>query len=419
MKGDVNNSQALGALGSFLSQEYFFAYKALSLRGEENKYISMEKIGDLGIETSGPITNNEIDELKNSMSKDSPVTDMAVDLWKTIYNWCNYFYCNELGEHVGNYQLILCVWSMESKSAEMVNKMHNCKSEEVFKKEILSFVKDNLGMGRTRHKSLATIKKQLSGKNKKAKDYMQLLMTKEYFSLFEKVICQMEYENIIGDVSGLIESKLERWRDFKPGELEESCKYYVGAIKQEVMKCIENSECPVISAEFINDLFKRHFMDDDRRYARSLFKPSEEEIRAERVRENTPLYIKQLTIIGYEEEYAQKAIIKYLVMNNERKRWVENGYVLSKDDKLISKLQEEIIECWKYKCSDAALHFENEIKRGCDVFLKMMQNQFKMDTIDLDKEIAGGFVHELAGLTVDDDKSIGWHPNYKKLLKGA
>ena len=58
---------------------------ALLLEGRESTAVTLEHLGDVSVETEGSLSR--IEEHKSRTSRANPISDRAIDLWKTLRNW--------------------------------------------------------------------------------------------------------------------------------------------------------------------------------------------------------------------------------------------------------------------------------------------------------------------------------------------
>lgn len=82
----TNEFGALGSIGGYIYQVYYFLYLLLTIRDGET--VSLEKIDDVGVENGGHRTYYQLKHSKNS--KPSEVMRMAdrdTNLWKTLNMW--------------------------------------------------------------------------------------------------------------------------------------------------------------------------------------------------------------------------------------------------------------------------------------------------------------------------------------------
>jgi hypothetical protein len=94
-----------------------------------------------------------------------------------------------------------------------------------------------------------------------------------------------------------------------------------------------------------------------------------------------------------------------------RTAWAEKGDI-SKD--AISSFSEELVRIWnnKKKILDITQKSLEENERGKLLYFECKDKQVDMGAFVAPSFFTSGCFHVLA-----DDESIGWHPEYKKILK--
>lgn len=90
-KNVSDNTHAAENLYGYGLQVRQMLYELLNC--EKDCTVSVEKFDDVGVEND--MTKKAI-QTKSALSSRNPISNMSVDLWKTLYNWLNALIENEL-----------------------------------------------------------------------------------------------------------------------------------------------------------------------------------------------------------------------------------------------------------------------------------------------------------------------------------
>ena len=94
------------------------------LNCEKGDSVSVEVFDDVGVEH--PDGSRDAIQLKSALSNRNPVSNKAIDLWKTMYNWMLSAETGELDPENTKYILFINV----NKKGTIVDKFHSVKSTE-------------------------------------------------------------------------------------------------------------------------------------------------------------------------------------------------------------------------------------------------------------------------------------------------
>jgi len=111
------------------------------LNCDMDSVVSVEKFDDVGVESGN--TRTAI-QMKSALSNRNPVSDKAVDLWKTLYNWLLALKENELHLDVTLFTLVINV-NKSGKVVTWLNQAHDKKeAETVYGKIRREFTGENI-----------------------------------------------------------------------------------------------------------------------------------------------------------------------------------------------------------------------------------------------------------------------------------
>jgi hypothetical protein len=123
-------------------------------------------------------------------------------------------------------------------------------------------------------------------------------------------------------------------------------------------------------------------------------------------------YVEQLEIIGCTKDDIYDAIHDYINAVSKRTQLAKKGYITVKE---IEELDEKLEQHWKiiYRISILQHKSLNANDVGQLIYLNTMDYKTKIGPYDISNHfLTRGSYHKLA-----DKQKIGWHPEFKKLLK--
>lgn len=139
-KTNINNTHVPDKVYAFMVQSHYMLYELLNCK--KGDYVSVEVFDDIGVEHSDG--SRDAIQMKSALSNRNPVSNKAVDLWKTMYNWLISVESGEL--HLENTKFILFI--NVDKSGTIVESFHSAESKENASKawvEAKEYFYDNQG----------------------------------------------------------------------------------------------------------------------------------------------------------------------------------------------------------------------------------------------------------------------------------
>lgn len=121
-KVNINNTHVPDKVYAFMIQSHHILYELLNCK--KGDCVSVEVFDDVGVEHMDG--SKDAIQLKSALSNRNPVSDRAVDLWKTMYNWLISVDADELNLENTKYVLFITV----NKSGNIVKSFHSAKSHE-------------------------------------------------------------------------------------------------------------------------------------------------------------------------------------------------------------------------------------------------------------------------------------------------
>ena len=121
-KTNISNTHVPDKVYAYMIQSHHMLYELLNC--EKGDSVSVEVFDDVGVEH--PDGSRDAIQLKSALSNRNPVSNKAIDLWKTMYNWMLSAETGELDPENTKYILFINV----NKKGTIVDKFHSVKSTE-------------------------------------------------------------------------------------------------------------------------------------------------------------------------------------------------------------------------------------------------------------------------------------------------
>jgi hypothetical protein len=192
----------------------------------------------------------------------------------------------------------------------------------------------------------------------------------------------------------------------------------LGWVLQKVNSCIKNHEPACISAVEYRRAFSADVGACNFRFILQTISapPTQSQIAGEVKQLDT--YIKQLTLIEADEEELIEAANDYLWMKKEKTEWAEKLIVTSHS---FHEYNESLCWLWKsHRDLERARfpEYPTPVKCGKAIYSKCKLNAVThtLQGVPTPHFFGSGSLHDLANNPIDSPR-IGWHPQYKDLLK--
>jgi hypothetical protein len=366
------------------------------LNCNETDTVSIEVFDDVAVEKDdGSI---EAIQLKSVLSKNNPISDRAVDLWKTFYNWLLAVNEGELNPDNTIFELVITA-NREGKIANFFSSANSLEeAEEMWEKARLEFFDDK---GREKKLSETNalyinnffdpLKKHSACKI--IKNFKLVIIEKNHTEFLYDTFCQKVMipnellENAFIFILG--------WIDKKTAELIE--KGQVMSISFKEFK----SQLIAITRELNQNLSLRELAP----------RPTDQDIENEY--SSLKKYIEQLNIIDCNYTEKIEAISDYLRASTNRTLWARNGYI---SEKSLDDYEEELVARWnnKKKIIDITQRNLSSKDKGSLLYLQCKDERINIDYLSVPGFFTPGCYHALS-----DELIVGWHPDYKNLLKNG
>ena len=359
------------------------------LRSGPGSTVSLEVLGDTSITATDGTTT--VEELKSRTTADNPLSDRAVDFWKTIRNWVEAVASGTLDPASTRFRIYVT-------------------------REVRGTLSSRLASASTREEARIALAEArvtlLEGESPVAAEselgrHLEVVFSADLDRLVD-IVCNLELDFGSGrtwdDLRGTVDATF-----IPPDCAEDVLRGMSGWINQHVTDSIERREPATIRwSDFrsaVVTLVRR--FDRTRMLASVASEPSPHE-RERELRLRT--YVRQLELIDAEEDDRIGAVIDFLRAEVDRVEWARRGYVLQDS---FDAFESELKAAWRNyrrRC-DVAYSSQSEPDRGKILYSDCFAHRVKLEQSELPDHFCRGSFHKLADAVV-----IGWHPNFRGLL---
>ena len=367
---------------------------ALLLQSAEGTFCSLEVLDDVASESStGDVTLNQT---KSALSG-NPISNKAIDLWKTFQNW----------SHVAKQGLIdpqntkFEIYVSKPAQGEIVNAFSSSKTTDQAK-EALASAKKNLWGEAPEYKNRSKITAELS-------KYLDPLFGIENNHMVS-IIKNFHLECGSGSPQKDIETSI-RGMFVSPEKVTQIADYACGWVKRKVDQLLESKSPAVLS----RDEFHRDLTTLVRKIDRELILKSivRRPTVQEQLTEMQKTFVRQLELIELDYDDKLEAISDFLRASGDRTAWSQRGYV---DESSFVELDENLYRSWKNmkRRIEVERRDSSKIDQGKVLYSDCMGHSCSVQGMEPPGHFIPGCFHCLS-----DDQRIGWHPESKKILSNT
>lgn len=359
------------------------------LNANEGDVISVEVIGDVGVENpSGDATSEE----DKASIVGNPVTDRSKNLWKTFYNWL----IDIEGGKLVLQKTRFILYNNKAGQTGIADALHSANTPEDAKAVITSITQE-----------LSDIKE-----DHEIWKYFDYVMN-EHVEKFKELIVRFDYET--GSQTGAPEIVQALKSKFIPENQIASIKdELLGWLTQEVMTHISNKQPARIKWEVFHKkvmvVFSRYRTKDLIDFA-SKSPPSSTDIEGHIEAKRT--YVRQLEVIEMAQGDIVEAVTNYLRANVNRTQWIEAGII---DSTMARDMEKQLEEFWKNTKTDIEItqqHTEPS-DRGKVLLSRCANKTHTLRGNTPPASTISGTYHLLA-----DEPTLGWHPQWETMFKNT
>ncbi|MBP3339116.1 MAG: hypothetical protein J6L69_06910 [Lachnospiraceae bacterium] len=355
--------------------------------------VSVEKFDDVGVENGDEKTAIQT---KSALSDRNPVSDRAVDLWKTLYNWLIALKENELPLNSALFTLVINT-NKSGNIVTWINQVRDEKeAEEVYEKIKGEFTGED---GKYTEQSDAINNYVITFLSEENKKYALYIIEK-----FKLVVMDEGHTKKIYDEF--------RAKSYLPPDIQQLVfDRMLGWIDKTTALQIENGQVMQIAkTRFNNELtLTQKLVNQNKCLVELAPNPTNNEIELQQNEYKT--YLRQLQIIDLDYDDQLIAINDYLKASANRTIWAVNGDI---NEDVLRQYYEDLQKRWKTKKNIIEMDkagWEDSM-RGRYLYNICQDEDVNNSIIMTPRSFKNGCYHELA-----DQQQIGWHPDYKQKLK--
>ena len=365
----------------------------LALDAPPGSVLSLEVFEDVGVESA---TGEHLASQTKSALVKNPISDHALDLWKTFSNWLT---AVEEG-HLPLQNTIFEIYLAKKHHGPITESFHSAKNQEEAQ-AALRAARHLLWGAPPKYRK----PKALQGPIKEFTDHFLDPKNTYAAGIVERFQLCVAVKDPLHDLRPRVASK---W--LRPESVDIVIQHAHGWIKESLESLLLLRKPAVLSVDAFNAEMTAFLPRCDfRQILHSMAgraNATTDEIAAEQVR----LYVQQLELIEYSDEDVIEAINHFLRASAERAAWGEAGIVheLSFDE-----YESALIEYWKNTKRAQRITFKSlsQVEHGQLLLSECYKCQQKLQGLEVPSFFTPGSFHALA-----EDTVLGWHPEYAKLL---
>lgn len=391
-KVNINNTHVPDKVYAFMIQSHHILYELLNCK--KGDCVSVEVFDDVGVEHMDG--SKDAIQLKSALSNRNPVSDRAVDLWKTMYNWLISVDADELNLENTKYVLFITV----NKSGNIVKSFHSAKSHE----DAIKAWNDAKNLFFDKQGEL----KEIGTEYKK---YIEYFFKDDKKEMSIKIIEKFELKKCINNYTDTVRKEFDK-SGIPKDIIDPIYRGIIGWIDTGVTKMVENGLPIIISYENYQKQLHALYREYNQKHSLMLYsvKPSNQEVQMELHNKNRK-YIEQLDIIDCDYTEKVEAINDFLRAAIDREIWAENGDISQQN---LERYEANLKKTWKVQKGIRKIERKNDSpeEQGQWLYYKCQEKDVKMDSVDVPSSFKNGCYHALA-----NELEIGWHPQYDNIIK--
>jgi hypothetical protein len=378
----------------------FFGYSlqairllSLALDASPGTVLSLEVFEDVGtVDEKGQALASQT----KSGLETNPVSDRAVDLWKTFSNWLAAVASGQLPIASSHFEIYLA----KRHTGKFVTSFHAAKTEEETK-AALDHARDVLWGPAPKYPKKAKLAETLAPFVNHVLDPS----SKDANRIIQRFELSVAAKDPLRDLRPKVDAKWVR-----PESVELVIRYAHGWIKEKLDGLLLEGKAAALNVDEFNAEIAAYLPRVDFRQILTAIagtlELTDDTIAAEQVR----TYVRQLELIEYSEEDVMESINNFLRASAERAAWSKAGIV---HDNSFDDYEENLIAYWKNKRAvHRVIHKSlTGVERGQLLLADCGMHQQKLQGLEVPAFFTPGSFHALAEV-----KTVGWHPEYETLL---
>lgn len=349
---------------------------------------------DVGLEYADDVSVHQSDgsalvEQCKSALKTNPISDWAVDLWKTLHLWIDNANSGAFDPAKTRFQLYVT----PVKSGEFAQQLSDLSSED----EIKALLEE-----------IAKRRKKLSSSSKST-EHLDAV-----FATDQKLVVQIiqNFKLITEDQDPLAPIYAHLDATVSKETLEKACSYGIGNAMDRIEKAVKSGSVPLIPTQEFRTAFRAFVNKYDATNVLHSLADQPDDVVVQDTLSRAPPFVRQLKLINADIETTTRAASDYLRSSADRTSWAAEGLIFEDS---IDEYNDALKQRHGHVRGEVDLtHDRLELpKRGLLVYHKCCQ----ATPIPLQGRVAP--VHFMTGSLNDlaNRNDIGWHPDYISLMK--
>jgi hypothetical protein len=367
---------------------------AMLLEARDESSCSLEVLDDVAEQKPGGKTR--LAQSKSALT-DNPVADRAIPLWKTIFNWLELV----KGGFVVPSATIFEIYVSRPVRGKLIDCFHNCGSH-ADAKAAMNIARKLLWGESPRSAQRAALPVNLSR-------YVNAVLEADD-KLLLPIIANLRLKCGSGSPQADIEAAIRKG-PVSEGIVFDIADKLCGWVKRQVDKQLEKG----LPAVILREEFHREYRSYVRRVDRDIIlkgfagKPSD----ADKLERLPDTFVRQLDLIERSFDEKLEAISDFLQACYDRAMWSKSGDV---HEESFADLDERLGRAWQNLnvIVNVDAGAKPEVQRGQLLYAKCMMHTTPVQGMETPPYFIPGCFQRLA-----DDLVIGWHPNYRGLVKSA
>lgn len=362
------------------------------LQAGPGSYACLEVLGDVSVADGQ--NGTLVEETKSRTSGSNPVSDRALDLWKTLRNWVDLVESGQVEIEKTHFYL----YTSSDCAGGIIDALHGANT--------CSQAKD----------AVAKASETILGKDGKSKpaaaiaEHVERVLVDNPETL-RQIALRFVHERGTGAQFDDLRQSVKRLAWIDDDLLDDVLLGMLGWVKQTTDRQIESGA----PARVCYDNLRAHGIAlmrklDRRTILQCYARPPARETVEEHL--ETKTYVRQLELIEEDDDRKLEAVTSYLAAATNRTEWAARSLVCAAS---FDELNERLIDVWKNHRRRAALQLRDgsEVERGQLLYSDCLLHEARLEGREVPHRFVPGCFQQLA-----DTQTIGWHQRYEELLSG-
>lgn len=387
------SSNALGQLYGYGIQEARFLYYLLQSSSGDS--IALEYLDDI----SGTRRGKEFAEQDKSGLAHNPISDRAVDLWKTFAKWIEGRRSGKIPP--GTKFILYVAQPYRGHIAEQLSDCVTAQDATI----ALQTIRDEFWGDKPGYEKRALLPKSLA-------KYVNVVLAAKEKAVVD-IVCSFTLERGSGAPYDDIAVEIANG-PVGSENVQHIVQQLAGWIRTTIFKQIAKGEPAVLT----RDAFQQQYIAAVRKFDRSdtslnsfAEQPTSEQVEFELLNQN---YIQQLRLIGAEDDLIYDAINTFLMAATDRTEWAKRGYVHRSS---FLDYENVLRRTWTLKKASAKASLPKDTtpeSLGTFLLAECLSATVPLQEKAVTSYFTPGSFHKMAN-TLD----IGWHPDFATLLSSV